>query len=159
MDILSDVRSAFDEKQLPDGDTYYSTVIPECRDIYGGAPPWKRVKKSGLYSSGEREMNGLNMAKILCDEMSTLTFTEQTAINVSDERLQEFIDGVLSDNGFYKNLPAWLSRAYALGGGVLKVFLADNKISVDYLSADCFYPVEYNSRQITGGVFEASHIK
>lgn len=159
MDILSDVRAAFGDKKLPDGDTYYSTVIPICRDIYGGAPPWKRVKKSGLYSRGEREMNGLNMAKILCDEMSALTFTEQTAITVSDERLQEFIDGVLTDNGFYKNLPAWLSRAYALGGGVLKIFYADEKISVDYLSADCFYPVEYNSRQITGGVFEASHIR
>ncbi len=138
-DITTFIHQIFKGKRLPEEDRLYSEIIPECTGIYRGEPPWSEVKRSGLYKKGSRQMNMLNMAKILCDEMSALTFSEQTSITVSDEKLQEFLDGVLSDNGFYKNIPTWLSYSYALGGGVLKIYTADKKIAVEFLYAHGFY--------------------
>ncbi len=158
-DITEFIHQIFNDKKLPEEDKLYSEIIPECIDIYRGEPSWKEVKRSGLYKKGSRRMNCLNMAKILCDEMSALTFSEQTSITVSDESLQGFLDSVLSENGFYKNIPPWLSCSYALGGGVLKIYTVNGKIAIDFLPADCFYPLEYNSAQITSGVICSPHTK
>lgn len=155
---LNAVQTAFPDWKIPAENDYYTSVLPLCTAVYSGDPPWHNVKKSGLYKGGTRQLNMLGIAKILCDEMSALTFGEQAEITVSDSRLQNFIDTVLENNGFYKNIPQWLSYAYAMGGGVLKVFFANGRINVDYVSADCFYPISYNNRAVTGGIFGTSHI-
>lgn len=158
--LPADVRQAFPDLKFPLIDDYYTNIIYPCRDIYAGEPAWKTVKRSGLYSNGERQMSVLNAAKLLCDELTALTFSEATEINISDSTLQEYIDGVLEDNGFYSNMPAWLGFAYAMGGGALKCYAVEGKPVIDYLNADCFIPTEYDNRRITGGIFRSvSYIK
>ena len=100
-------------------------------------------------------METLNTAKVLCDEFSNMTFSEKTEIIISDERIQEYIDGVLDSNRFYSKMPAFLSLMYALGGGVIKCYAVDGAPVIDYLPADCFVPVEYSNRGITAGVFRS----
>lgn len=157
--MLSCVRQAFEQKSIPDMDDFYSGVIAPCLDIYSGAPSWLRVRRPGLYKKSTRQLNCLGMAKILCDEMSALTFSEKTEINVSDKHIQALVDNVLADNGFYKSIPAWLSACYAAGGGALKVYAAEGKILIDYLTADCFIPTEFTNSRITGGVFCSTHTR
>lgn len=153
--LLADVRQAFKDITFPMIDDYYTDVIYPCRDIYAGVPPWHTVKRSGLYGKGTRDMAVLNTAKMLCDELTALTFSEKTEIIVSDRTLQEYIDNVLEANGFYRNMPSFLAYAYALGGGVLKCYAVDGKPVIDYLNADCFIPTEYDNRRITGGIFRS----
>lgn len=153
--LLQDVKTAFPDIKLPDVDIFYSDVIYNCRDIYTDLPPWREVKRSGLYGKGLREVSQLNTAKALCDEFSALTFTEKTEIKISDDTTQKFVDVVLKDNGFYENMPQFLSYAYALGGGVIKCFADNGSVMLDYLHADQFVPTEYDSRRIYGGVFRS----
>ena len=154
--IYADVQRAFPELKLDTSQSrFYSDVIAVCKDIYSGAPSWKQVKRAGLSSKGQRDMETLNTAKVLCDEFSNMTFSEKTEIIISDERIQEYINGVLSSNRFYSKMPAFLSLMYALGGGVIKCYAVDGAPVIDYLPADCFVPVEYSNRGITAGVFRS----
>ena len=154
--IYADVQRAFPELKLDTtGSRFYSDVIAVCKDIYSGSPPWKSVKRAGLSSKGQRDMETLNTAKVLCDEFSNMTFSEKTEIIISDERIQEYINGVLDSNRFYSKMPTFLSLMYALGGGVVKCYAVDGAPVIDYLPADCFVPVEYSNRGITAGVFRS----
>lgn len=153
--LIEDIKTAFPDIKIPDLQNYYADVIGTCRDVFGGEPHWKVTKKSGLYSSGTRNMSLLNVSKVLCDEFAKLTFSEKTGINISDASVQKYVDSVLKDNGFYKNMTDFLARAYALGGGVIKCYAADGKAVLDFLRADQFVPTEFNNRRITGGVFRS----
>ena len=97
--LISDIRTAFPDITIPDIKTFYETAVYPCRNIFTGFPAWREIKRSGLYSKGNREMSLLNAAKVLCDEFSTLTFSEKTEIIISDETIQEFVNGVLDSNG------------------------------------------------------------
>lgn len=154
--IYADVQRAFPELKLDTtGSRFYSEVIAPCREIYSGSPPWKQVKRAGLSSKGQRDMETLNTAKVLCDEFSNMSFSEKTEIIISDERIQEYVNGVLDANRFYSKMPAFLSLMYALGGGVVKCYAVDGAPVIDYLPADCFIPVAYSNRGITAGVFRS----
>ena len=154
--IYADVEKAFPELRLDtSGSRFYSDVIAPCKEIYGGSPPWKQVKRAGLSSKGQRDMETLNTAKVLCDEFSNMTFSEKTEIIVSDERIQEYINVVLDANRFYSKMPSFLSLMFALGGGIIKCYAVDGLPVIDYLPADCFVPTAFSNRGITAGVFRS----
>lgn len=153
--LIADAKKAFPDIAFPESDKFYSDVIYVCRDIYCGSPGWRTVKKSGLYSGGLRDMSLINAAKVLCDELTALTFSERTSVIISDNAINDYVNRVLDDNGFYENMPQFLSCAYAMGGGAIKCYIANGKTVLDYLRADCFVPSEYNNRRITGGVFRS----
>lgn len=135
------------------GSAYYSDCISEWRNIYEGNPKWKTAKKGGLFSRGDRELLRLNMAKVLCDSLSALTFSEQCEIVLDNEDYQKYVDSALNSNGFWKQLPELLCHAYAMGGCVLKCYLENGNPKIDYIIADRFIPTIYNGRGINEGIF------
>ena len=135
------------------GSAYYSACIAKWRDIYENRPVWKTAKKGGLFSRGDRQLLRLNMAKVLCDSFSALTFAEQCEVTLDNADYQRYIDGALNANGFWKQLPELLCSAYALGGCVLKCYLEDGKPKIDYIIADRFVPVRWDGRGISEGIF------
>jgi len=153
--LIADVEAAFPDISLPDLKIYYADIIGGCRNIFAGDPPWRSVKRSGLFKSGNRDMSMINSAKVLCDEFSALTFSEKTEVCISDPAVKKYVGHVLADNGFYENMPSFLAWAYALGGGVIKCYAADGRAVLDFLRADRFVPTEYDNRCITGGVFRS----
>ncbi|MGN0642535.1 MAG: phage portal protein [Huintestinicola sp.] len=153
--IIADAARAFPDVMLPYSEEYYTNIIAQCDDIYGGEPPWKYVKKSGLYGKGQRQMNMLGCAKVLCDNLSALTFSGQPDIICTDPSQQKFVLEVLQKNNFWENMPRFLSKAYALGGGVLKVFLEKGYPVVDYVDGSCFIPCGGSGRQIDEGIFRS----
>lgn len=164
--MYDDIKKAFPDKIIPQEQRFYNNVIIPCRDIYTNEPPWKQVKLSGLYGKGTRDMCMLNAAKSLCDEFSALSFSERLNITVSvdnneglTDKLQQYTDKVLEDNGFYFHMSEWLAYAYAMGGGLLKIYVKDGEPVINYLTADNFYPAEYTNRRITGGFFRSTHVK
>lgn len=135
------------------GSAYYSDCIAKWRNVYENHPSWKTAKKGGLFSRGDRQLLRLNMAKVLCDELSALTFSEQCEITLDNKEYQTYVDRALNSNGFWKQLPELLCSAYAFGGSVLKCYLEDNQPRIDYIIADRFVPTKWNGKNITEGIF------
>lgn len=152
MSIISDAKKVYG-KAVPELNDFYGR-ISAWDGIYSNRPPWARVKKSGLFSSGEREMSRLGAAKVLSDELSRLTFSEQVNISVAEPYL-EYVNKALTANGFWKRMPEFFSAAYAMGGGVLKVYAEDGKPRINYIDAELFVPLAWNEREIFEGIFES----
>lgn len=157
--IISEAQRAFPQARIPHEEEYYRSVIAACADIYRGEPPWAYVKRSGLYGKGERRMSMLGSAKVLCDSLAALTFSSQADIYCGDHAQQELVERVLQDNGFWENMPSFFSRAYALGGGALRVFIDGGNIGIDYISADSFIPVGGFCGSIKEGIFRSRFCK
>lgn len=150
MSIYSEIKQAFPELPVADISDYYEREIEFAKRVYQGSPPWNTVSTSGLkHKTRLRSLTG--MAKVVCDKMAALTFSEQCDIECAE--YQTLIDETLESNAFNSKFPEWLSRAFALGGGVLKVNAIENSIKLDYLNADVFFPTKWDNRHITGGVF------
>lgn len=158
MNIFEGVSEAYPEIAPASLSADY-TELSECKSIYKNNPPWKKVKKSGLSANGERPMALLNTGKVLCDEFSALSFSEQVDITVNDETAQSYVLDTLNANGFWKNFSDFLSLSYAVGGGVLKVYADNNKPLIDYVNADNFIPTVWNSGGICEGIFTSHTVK
>ncbi len=155
---ISDIKTAFPGAFPPDIDSYYSEKINGWKNVFEGHPPWEKVKVNGLKKREDRKMNKLNVAKVLCDCFSDLTFSEQVDITIDNEAYQEYIDKQLNNNGFWKKAPELLSIAYALGGCCVKVFAENGKPKIDYIHADKFIPVGWNGAGIFDGIFSAATV-
>lgn len=131
---------------------YYSDCIDKWQRIYRDAPEWRQTAKGGLFSRGKRQLLRLNMAKVLCDNLAALTFSEQFEITLDSQEYQAYIDDTLTANGFWKQLPELLSKSYAMGGGVLKCYLSGGKPRIDYITADRFVPVSWDGSGVQSGI-------
>lgn len=158
MDIYSEIRSAFPEIAIPNIGDYYAREIEAAKRVYQGSPPWKRVRSAGLKKK-TRDRALLNAAKVVCDKMAALTYSEQCEITASNENYREIISDVLEENAFQSKFPEWLSRAYAMGGGVMKLRIDQGEIKIDYLNADVFFPTKWNNRQISEGIFRSEYVR
>ena len=131
--------------------TGYYADIQRWEDIYNGGGDWRYTRKGGI-QGGTRKLASLGAAKALCGELSRLCFTEGTAMCYSDDDTRKFVERVLRESRFTERFPGFLERAFALGGGVIRVYY-DGNVRVDFVTADCFVPTAWNSREITGGAF------
>ena len=154
MSIYSELKQAFPSLPAADISDYYTDTIEPAKRIYSGSPPWRTVRSSGIKKKSRRRAL-LNMAKTVCDKMAALTFSEQCEISCDNERYNALIADVLEKNAFGIKFPEWLSRAFALGGGVIKTNIIGGEIKLDYLNADVFFPVKWDNRRITGAVFRS----
>lgn len=141
------------------GNPYYSDCIDKWRRIYRDDPEWRQTAKGGLFSRGKRQLLRLNMAKVLCDNLAALTFSEQCEITLDSPEYQEYINDALNANGFWKQLPELLSKSYAMGGAVLKCYLSDGKPRIDYITADRFVPVSWDGSGVQSGILSGTYTK
>lgn len=154
LNIIKGAKSVWQDKTLPDYENYY-LLIDGWKKIYQGDPAWLKIHTR----RGERTMSQLRTAKVLCRELSALTFSEQVEISISDNRCNEFVQSVLQSNGFWKNIPAWLELCYAVGGGAISAYLDNGQINIDYVDGDCFAPAGWDNRRINDGVFISQQSK
>lgn len=141
------------------GSEYYSACIDKWRRIYRDDPEWRQTAKGGLFSRGKRQLLRLNMAKVLCDNLAALTFSEQCEITLDRPEYQEYINSALNANGFWKQLPELLSKSYAMGGGVLKCYLSGGKPRIDYITADRFVPVSWDGSGVQSGILSGTYTR
>lgn len=150
--MISDVKTAFPELDIPEIENYFIGNIQHWKNIYENNPEWHSAKKTGLYAKGERELSRLNVAKVLADEFTAFTFSEQVEISIGDEKIKSYVTNCLEKSGFWSNIIKILSHAYALGGCAIKLFVHDGMIDIDYIHADRFIPVEWNGKIITAAI-------
>ncbi len=158
MGILANVETVF-PNETPGGMSEQYQEITDCKNVYQSKPPWEEVKKSGLSSTGKRKMALLNAGKVLADEFAALTFSEQVDITVNDTEAQKFVTDTLNKNGFWKNISDFLSVAYGIGGGVLKVYADNEQPCIDYVDGDNFVPMSWNGKGIFECAFETVTVK
>lgn len=152
MSIITDAKKVYG-KTVPDFGDFYG-CIEKWDDIFCNRPEWRRVKKSGLYAKGDRLMNTLCAAKVLADEFARLTFSEQVTVSAAEPYL-EYVIKALNECGFWKRMPDFLSSAYALGGGAVKVYAEEGKPKINYIAADRFVPISWDEREISESVLES----
>lgn len=156
--ILNDYTAAFPNEDAPSLEKFYNDMY-SWTEVYKGKPYWNTVKRSGLYKKGLRRMNLLNAGKTLCDELSVLCFAEQVEIACDNEQYKEYIDKVMNEQGFWKHIPELIARSFAEGGGVLREYVKDGKILMNYISAADFLPLSWDNKRITSAVFRSSLVK
>lgn len=135
------------------------TEAPLWRAVYSGHPPWEYVKRSGLYGRGERKIFALGCGKVLCDTLSMLTFSNQADIIVGDSLVQSFVTDVLDSCGFWENMPSFLSRAFGMGGGVVRSCISGGEVCIDFIGADSFLPLGQDKGRINSGIFRSAVVK
>lgn len=150
---MTAIRTAFPEMTIPNVENFYSDYIERWKNIFENNPPWKTVKRGGLYKKGSRDMNRLNAAKVLCDCFSDLTFSEQCEITIDDTACQDYIVQQLEQNGFWENMPELLSIGFALGGCAVKAYAENGSPKLNYVHADRFLPTEWTGKTVQSGAF------
>lgn len=111
---------------------------------------WDRIYKNnaGWISENTRS---LNLAASIASEMAKLVTMEmkvKVEQNKNFECVKNSMDGVIAD------IRRCTEYACAKGGIVFKPYVKNGEICVDYIQADKFYPIQYDSRgHITGAVF------
>lgn len=136
----------------------YYADIRRWEEIYNGGGDWRYTRKGGI-QGGTRRLASLGAARAVCGELTRLCFTEGTTMCYSDSDTENFVNRVLAESRFDERFPAFLEKVFALGGGVIKVYYDNGTaqgtpgVRVDLITADCFLPTSWNSRNITGGAF------
>ena len=107
--------------------------------MYEGKSPW--ISKT---------IQGAGIPAAVAGEIARLTTLE----------LQSKIEGSSRANFLDKyyqivvgNLRVQTEYAFAKGGMVFKPYASGNGLSVQYIQADCFFPLEFDSEQITKAAF------
>lgn len=152
MNILQDTKQAFPNLKILNLSDNYRNMEFHKR-IFQNNPPWQRTRASGLYSKGFRDRKLLNAAKVICDEFSAMTFSEQVEITLDNELYQSYIDKTLNFTGFWRRFPEILSYAYAMGGCALKIYADNSRPMIDYVQSEHFLPIGWTGETITECVF------
>ena len=157
MSAFKNVKTAFKSQYIPSFGEYYKN-IEKWEKIYKGEGDWTTVPRGGI-NGGTRRINQMNAAKLVCNELLKLTFSAQVDISISDDKLQEHVENVLQNGGFWKAFPELLERFYALGGAAVKAYLDKGKVRLDFVPATRFIPTSWDDVRITAGIFVSSVTK
>ncbi len=146
------LREAFPDVVLPDDNGFYAKIDGWAR-IFENEPPWLTVKRAGLGKGGKRLLNRLGTAKLLCDEFARKIFAEQADISCGGEIYDKYIYALLDREGFWKNMPALISLAFAQGGCAVREFIENGIVRIGFAEGRSFYPVSWDNKNITEGIF------
>lgn len=147
------IKQAFPKESFPEDNGFFAKMYG-WQLIYEGSPDWLSVKRAGLGKGGKRRMNMLNTAKILCDEFAHKCFAEQVDISCGSEEYDKYILDFLDREGFWKNIPRLLSAAFAQGGCALREYIENDKVRLSFVEGRHFYPLKWDNRIISEGIFE-----
>jgi len=124
------------------------TLIENWKRIYGNLPEWATYQTNGV--GGLKTVNRKLTAapKTICAELASLIWSEQPQIQVSDS-LKE----VLENNNFYEEMQKRIEYFAALGGMAVKGYYDGKDVKLDYVTADRFVPLSYDTNNVTDGQF------
>lgn len=107
-------------------------------------------KKKYWTTEGEksRELNSVNVLKKCSQRLAALIFNEQCNIKVNDPSLQTLLDRILRDSDFYLDFETNLEKMIALGSGVIRPYVEDDKIKLSWADATDVYPLDSNTNEV-----------
>ncbi len=100
----------------------------------------------------DKERKTMNMPKKVCEDFSSLEWSEKVEIKLdsesSTERLWKILDS--KENAFSVNIPQFIEKEYALGTAVTVEYKKDGKTIIDYIEGDVVLPYKYTNSYIYG---------
>lgn len=153
MGLIKGVNKLAEHKDIQVNEEFYK-YIDNWKALYKGYfSAWHDISYTTIAGTKKRRMATLNMPKVVSQELATLIFNERCEINISDAGLSENIQGVLKDNNFIKKFQDYLEFKFAMGGMVIKPYVAEDKLKLSYVTADCFIPISWDHDVIREAVF------
>lgn len=127
--------------------------LPVDEKMYQKIKNWKSMYSDDGEWTGKDEFLSAGIASSIVSELSRLSTVEMEVEVLGEskraELMREVIDKVVDD------LPIQVEYAGAMGGLILKPYLDGDVIAVDYVQADNFFPVSFNSRgEMTSVIFK-----
>lgn len=153
MGLVKNIKDMSQLKNISMDDGYYKHIDKWKALFQGHFGEWHDVKYNTPDGQKKRVMATLGMPKVVSQEMASLIFNERCEINISDESLKKEIDDIFNANKFTKRFQDYLEFQFALGGMVIKPYVADGKVKLSYVTADCFVPVSWDNQGVHEGVF------
>ena len=151
--LIKKLEQVTDHKKISLSETFYENILKWRALHQGYYSKLHDVVYHTIVGQKTRSMGTMNMPKMAAQELATLIFNERCEINISDTGYHDFIHDVFKDNGFNGNFQQYLEFMFAQGGMVVKPYVADNKIKLAYVTADCFLPISWDNTRISEGVF------
>ena len=125
--------------------TAFDDLIQNWWSVYRGNPSWLDYSYATLGGNKQkRTRKEMNAAKIVCSELAGLCFTETPELT-TDKDITDF----LNREHFWEHMTEYAEYGAALGGFALKFYADATGPHIDYVTADCFVPVSWNSARIT----------
>ena len=108
----------------------------------------------------------LQVPKFTTEYLAKLIYTEKVTVNLTSEsqveiakNLQSFIDDVVEENDYWTNTQGLTETMFNMGGKVEKPTIKDGKIFIEFITADKFYPLEWDNKVIYSGLFVNTFMK
>lgn len=104
----------------------------------------------GTTASVERRT--MNMPKKVCEDFSSLLWSEKVEIKLDNKKNTEKLWKVLNskENAFSINFPQFIEKMYALGTMVTVEYMKNGKTTIDYIEGDVILPYQYTNSYING---------
>ncbi len=117
-----------------------------------------------LVHNGVKKVNctrkTLGMAKKVCEDKADLLLNEKVTITASasggdaeNNNLQDYLDSVLAKNNFWVRGNQLVELANAKGTGAIVEYMDGEDVKLDYVQADCIFPISWGNGEITECVF------
>lgn len=116
-----------------------AALIELWSKMYQGESPWL-----------DRKTEDAGIAPAIAGEIARLTTLELKS-KVEGSARADYINKIYQ--GIIGNLRVQTEYAFAKGSLILKPYVTAKGISMQYIQADCFFPLEYDSDQITRCAF------
>ena len=126
-----------------------SERIELWKAVYRGNPDWLLYDYVTLQGKPEqRRRCSLQAGQMVVSEMAGLMFAEMPEIQADESMLE-----LLKRSGYDQQISAVSERGLALGGLALKLYTQNKQLYIDWVPADRFIPVSWDSRGITEADF------
>lgn len=119
-----------------------ATAIDRWARLYANKAPWleKNEQSIGLPSSIAREISTLVTLEMQATVSDPLSKGEENDAQTRASFIKNVFDGIMS------HIQVHTEYACALGGIVFKPYVSGDTVAIDYVQADDFYPITFNSR-------------
>ena len=153
--------------------SYYDTIEEWEHWWKGFHEPFHKIKVYDGTRHRSREMYTMKMAKKICEDWASLLINDKTKIKVEDEHTSEWLQGenelggVLGSNNFWEQANDLMERMMYSGTAAIVIGLRnarftddgqllsdpDNRIDLDYISAESIVPLSCDNGIITEAAF------
>ncbi len=157
---VRDILERLGYRDLVPADWY--TRIDAWREWYEGTTDWH----SYTVYNGNRHISctrrSLNMAKKVCEDKADLLLNERVEIiatprnTAAQNRAQELLDDVLEANNFWVQGNQLIELASSLGTAALVAYTDRGAVRIDYLPAECVFPLAWSAGRVTECAFAST---
>ena len=118
--------------------------------VYQGKADWLNRTEIGVDGNvHKRVMASLNPMKILAQTMTDYIYSEPPEIQTNDTALKAVLDA----NNFVVKQSEMIEQQCALGAQAMKVYQKDDKIKIDYITANHIVMISWDNRRVTEAAF------